>query len=255
MGFDGLVTPGQLHVATHSARHFAGIELSTNLDSHGKEQLAERTRIAQELHDTQGFLAVSMQLQHAVDHLPADSPPKPRFSALLRVLQRALGEGRRAVQGLRSAHESSPSLGEAFASVPNDSGFPLSAGFGVVVHGRERKLKAGLGDEVYRIGREAIVNACRHSRARDIEAEVEYRPTELRIIVRDNGCGIDPQGLRWERVGHWGLEGMREGAERIGARLRVWSGVAVGTEVELCVPGRVVFEQSGSREYRKQRVA
>jgi signal transduction histidine kinase len=120
-------------------------------------------------------------------------------------------------------------------------GFPSAVGFRVVVHGREKELRAELSDEVYRIVREAIVNACLHSRAGDIEAEVEYRHTELRIAVRDNGCGIDPQDLRWGRNGHSGLQGMRERAERIGARLRLLSGVALGTEVELCVPNRVAF--------------
>jgi signal transduction histidine kinase len=257
MGFNGLVTPRQLHVAPHSAREFAGIELNTDLDAQGKGHVAaERTRIAQELHDTprQGFFAMSMQLQDAVDHLRADSPAKLRFGGLLRAVERAVDEGRRAVRSLRSAREIFPSLGEAFASVPNDLGFH-SAGFRVVVHGRERELTAGLRDELYRIAREAIVNACRHSRARDIETEVEYRPTELRIIVRDNGCGIDPQGLRWGRNGHRGLEGMRERAERIGARLRVWSGVGVGTEVELCVPGRIAFERGGTRAYGKDKIA
>jgi signal transduction histidine kinase len=257
MAFNRFVTPRPHHAATHSARDFAAIQLNTNLDAHGEEQLAERSRIAREIHDTllQGCLAVSMQLHDAVDHVPADFPARTRLSDPLRVMERVLEEGRRAVQSLRSSREISPSFGEAFASVPNDSGFPSAAGFRVVVHGKERELRAGLRDEIYRIGREAIVNACRHSRARDIETDVEYRPTDLRIVVRDNGCGIDPQGLRWERIGHRGLAGMRERAERIGARLRVWSGVAVGTEVELCVPGRLAFEQSGSREYRKARVA
>jgi len=217
----------------------------TNLDAGDKERLAERTRIAQELHDTllQGFFAVSMQLHAAVDHLPADcADVKPRFSKVLQLLDRVLEQGRCAVQGLRSPHEHMASLGEAFAGVPNDLGLPSANGFRVVVQGRERELKAGLRDEVYRIGREAIVNACRHSLATEIEMEVEYRPTELRIVVRDNGCGIDPQQLQWGRNGHWGLQGMRERAERIGARLRLWSRVALGTEVELRVPGQVAFE-------------
>jgi signal transduction histidine kinase len=142
------------------------------------------------------------------------------------------------------------SLSKAFAGVPNILGFPSGVGFRVVVHGWERELQAGLRDEVYRIGREAIVNACRHSRATEIETAVEYRLTELRIAVRDNGCGIDPQQLQWGRNGRWGLQGMRERAERIGARLRLWSRVALGTEVELCVPGRVAFEQGGVRAFR-----
>jgi len=261
MSFNSLVSSRLPYNATRSASAFAGIagddgvcalfpktsvgESTTNLDARDEERLAERRRIAQELHDTllQGFLAVSMQLHAAVDQLPADcAHAKPRFSKVLQLLDRVLEEGRCAVQGLRSPHEHRASLGEAFASVPNDLGFSSAIGFRVVVHGRERELRAGLREEVYRIGREAIVNACRHSQATEIEMEVEYRPTELRITVRDNGCGIAPQQLQWGRKGHWGLQGMRERAERIGARLRLWSRVALGTEVELCVPGRVAFE-------------
>jgi signal transduction histidine kinase len=65
----------------------------------------------------------------------------------------------------------------------------------------------------------------------------------LQIIVRDDGCGIDPQVLHAGREGHWGLPGMRERAERIGARLKVWSRSADGTEVELAVPSSVAFRR------------
>jgi signal transduction histidine kinase len=116
----------------------------------------------------------------------------------------------------------------------------------VIVQGRDRELRAGIGDEVYRIGREAIVNAFRHSRAGEIETEVEYSATELRISVRDNGCGIDARGVQFGRE-HRGLQAMREQAEGIGARLRLLSRVGLGTEVELCVPGRVAYSQSSVR--------
>lgn len=263
MGINSLVPCRPQYNATPSAGDFAGMARdggacapfpntsvcgsTANLYARGEERLAERTRIAQELHDTllQGFLAVSMQLHTAVDHLPADSAAKPRFSSVLQLLDRVLEQGRCAVQGLRAPNKDIVSIGEAFARVPSDLGFPSGAGFRVVVLGRERELMAGVRAEVYRIGCEAIVNACRHSRARDIEVEVEFRPTELRIAVRDNGCGIGPQDLKWGRNGHWGLQGMRERAERIGARLRLRSSLALGTEVELCVPGRLAFEQRG----------
>jgi signal transduction histidine kinase len=207
-------------------------------------RLAERKRMAQELHDTllQGCFGVSMQLHATVDDLSPDSSEKKRLSNALRLLDRVLEQGRSAVEGLRSPTEHIASLGEAFAGVRADLGLPSAIGFRVVVHGKERGLRAGLSDEVYRIGREAIINAYRHSRAKDIETEVEFRPSELRIAVRDNGCGINPQELQWGRNGHWGLQGMRERAERIGAQLRLWSRVALGTEVELYVPGQVAFE-------------
>ena len=225
----------------------------TNLDARGEERLAERTRIAQELHDTllQGFIAASMQLHAAVDQLPADcATAKPRFSRVLQLLDRVIEQGRDVLEGLRSPDERLTSISEAFASVPNDLGFSSAIGFRLAVHGRERELRAGLRDEIYLIGREAIINACRHSRASEIEIEVEYRPTELCIVVRDNGCGIAPQVLQWGRNGHWGLKGMRERADRIGARLRLSSKVALGTEVELCVPGRIAFQQAAAAAAR-----
>jgi len=263
MSFNSAVSARLEYTATHSAHDFAGIgrvggvrpvfpmtsvsDSTTNLEARGEERLAERTRIAQELHDTllQGLIAASMQLHAAVDQLPADcATDKPRFSRVLQLLDRVIEEGRGVLQGLRSPGERLTSLGEAFASVPNDLGFSSAVGFRVIVHGRERKLREGLCNEVYRIGREAIINACRHSQATEIEIEVEYHLTELRIAVRDNGCGIDPQELQWGRNGHWGLQGMRERAERIGARLRLSSKVALGTEVELRVPGRIAFQQA-----------
>jgi signal transduction histidine kinase len=244
MDFRNLVSRKRYN-AMRSASDFAGV--NTNSALHGGGCLAERTRIAQELHDTllQGFLAVSMQLHNAVDTLPAEcASEKPRFNHVLKLLDGVLQQGRCAVQRLRSPDHCLclGSLGEIFAGVPNDLGFPSADGFRVVVRGRERELRTGLRDEVYCIGREAIINAYRHSRAKQIETEIEYRPTELRIAVRDDGCGIDPQELRWGRNGHWGLQGMRERAERIGARLRLLSGVALGTEVELRVPSHVAFE-------------
>jgi signal transduction histidine kinase len=209
--------------------------------------MAERNLIAQELHDTllQGFFSVSMQFHAAVDSLPAGSTARPLFDSALDAMHRVLEEGRNTVQGLRSPDERFPSLGHALADGPSELGLPSSADFRVVVEGRQRQLNSGLGVELYRIGREAIINAYRHSRAKQIEARIEYRFSELRIFVRDNGCGIDPQAL--ERNGHWGLQGMRERAERIGARLRILSRVATGTEIELSVPSRVAFTQSGAR--------
>jgi len=210
--------------------------------------LAERKRVAQELHDTllQGFFAVSMHLHIAVDQLSGDSPAKSQLGEVLRLVDRTLDEGRRAVEGLRTPHQPGGSLGQALAGVPIDLCLAASTGFRVVVHGTERALADGPFGEVYYISREAILNAYRHSRAKLIEAEIEYRPTEVRIAVRDNGCGIAEHQLQRQGGRHWGLLGMRERAERIGARLCLLSKVAMGTEVELRIPNRVAFEQTGS---------
>lgn len=244
MGFNGLVLSGLNHQARFAGRS------ATDFESSGEGQLAERTRIARELHDTllQGFFSVSLQLQTAVNFLPADALVKPRFADLVQLMNRVLEEGRRTVQGLRAPqNEKRSSLGQALAAVPNDLGLSDSIRFRVLLEGRQRELKEAPRDEAYYIGREAIFNAFRHSEAKDIETQIEYRPTGLRLSVRDNGCGIDPQDLRWGRSGHFGMQGMRERAERIGARLRISSRVALGTEVELWVPEQLAFVQSRLR--------
>jgi signal transduction histidine kinase len=107
--------------------------------------------------------------------------------------------------------------------------------------GRERAFKAGLRADLFTIGREAILNAYRHSRAKHIETEIEYRSAELRIAIRDDGCGISTKRLLQSE--NRGLQEMCELAEQIGARLRIFSKLATGTEIELCVPGGIAFEE------------
>jgi nitrate/nitrite-specific signal transduction histidine kinase len=79
-----------------------------------------------------------------------------------------------------------------------------------------------------------------------VELELEYHAEGLNVSIRDNGCGIDPVVLQSGRDGHWGLSGMRERAERIGAKLKLWSRVQGGTEVALSIPSRIAFESNGS---------
>jgi len=151
-------------------------------------------------------------------------------------------EARNAVRGLRSSNSDADDLGQAFSRIPRDLGIELKVDFRVIVLGSVRKLHPLIRDEVYHIGRELLVNAFRHSQASCIEVELEYAPKRFRLVVRDDGCGIDPQVLHRGREGHWGLPGMRERAETVGARLRVWSRAAAGTEVALFVPNSIAFE-------------
>jgi Signal transduction histidine kinase len=137
-------------------------------------------------------------------------------------------------------------LEQAFSRIEQDLAIEEPVDFRVIVEGRPRSLHPDIGDEVYRIGHEALVNAFRHSEAKSIEVELEYAAKQLRLVVRDNGCGIDPQFLHKGREGHWGLSGMRERAERIGARLKVLSRAGAGTEVELSVPNPVAFQHQSS---------
>jgi len=224
-------------------------ELSKQLNDRFEERLAERTRIAQELHDTllQGFLSASMQLHVAVDRLPADSPSTAPLNHILQLMGQVIEEGRNAVRGLRSPHSGSRDLEHAFSLIRQELAIQGEIDFRVIVEGKRRPLHPVIRDEVYRIGREALVNAFLHSRADSIEVELEYTMKHFRVLVRDNGCGMDSQVVQAGREGHWGLPGMRERAEKIGARLQLWSSPNNGTDLVLYVPGHIAFrfESSG----------
>jgi signal transduction histidine kinase len=219
--------------------------MTARLDQQFRGRLLERTRIAQDLHDTllQGFLSASIQLHVVDDQLPGDSPAKPRLSRVLQLMANVSEEARNTLRGLRSSEQGgSLDLEEAFSRIRQELAIPDDVAFRVVVEGRPRPLRPIARDEVYRIGREALVNAFRHARANHIEVEVEYVAKQLRVIVRDDGRGIDSDVLRAGREDHFGLLGMRERAERIGSKLRVMSRDGLGTEIELSVPATVAFQ-------------
>jgi signal transduction histidine kinase/streptogramin lyase len=229
--------------------------LTARLDMQFQERLSERTRIAHELHDTllQEVLSASMQLNVANDQLAKDSPAKPLVERVLVLMGRVIDDGRNAVRGLRPSTDDAQDLDRAFARIPQELGLQSVPDYRVLVEGPSRRLRPLVRDEVYRIGREAVVNALRHSGATSIEVAMEYGAHELRVRVRDNGCGIDPQVLQLGRDGHWGLSGMRERAERAGAKLRVWSTTDHGTEVDLQVPGRIAFESPSAKKVSNAR--
>lgn len=218
--------------------------LTKRLNDRFQERLAERTRIAQELHDTllQGVLSASLQLDVAEDHLPEDSPAKPLLRRVLQLMAKVTEEGRNTLRGLRTITADNHSLELAFSRVRQEFTLNDNVGYRVIANNVARPLRPLIRDEVYRIGREALANAFLHAQANNVEVEVEYASKYLRILVRDDGRGIDPQVLNSGREGHWGLSGMRERSEGIGASLKLRSRIGAGTEVELRVPSTIAFE-------------
>jgi signal transduction histidine kinase len=229
-------------------------KLARELDARSVERLAERTRIAQELYDTllQGFLSASMQLHLAVDQLPEGSPDRVRLDQALGVMGRATDEARRVLQGLGSGNRDAERLEVALARLPRELTADTVDDYKVTVEGEGRRLHPIIRDEVYRVGREAVVNALRHARARAVAVEIEYSPRGLRVLVRDDGAGIDPLVLASEPQGDCGLAGMRKRAAGIGARLRIRSHAGAGTEVELSVPGSVAFQDPADGSSRRE---
>jgi signal transduction histidine kinase len=138
-------------------------------------------------------------------------------------------------------------LEQAFYRVEKEIGPGEGTAFRVIVEGKRMPLHPLIRDEIYRIGREAVVNAFRHARAQQIEVEIDYGPRRLRVLVRDDGNGIDTAILSSGREGHFGLSGMRERAERIGGHVTISSRSGAGTEIELSVPGKIAYQVKPSR--------
>jgi signal transduction histidine kinase len=216
------------------------------------ERVNERTRIARELHDTllQSFQGLMLRFQSTRDLLPAH--PAKAVEALDEALERAdqaIVEGRDAIQNLRSSTTGVTELAQAMTELAEDcahgpNGEKIPVTFSASVEGMPRDLHPILRDDVYNIAREALRNAYRHAQASHIEAEVTYGTREVRLRIRDDGKGIDPQHLKSGRARHWGLTNMRERAQQMGSVLSLWSEVGAGTEVELRIPGSVAYGPS-----------
>ncbi len=211
-------------------------QLGMHIRGRLQERHAERERIARELHDTllQSIQGLILRFQAVADTLPSLDPAR---SAMEHALQRAdevLVEGRDRVLDLRATAPDAGHLEELLGQVATELREPGGPDIEVSAQGDAEALDPIVRDELYRIGREAMFNACRHAGAGRICAQVDYGRRELRLRVFDDGVGIDGETLeRGGRPGHWGLNGMRERASRIGARLRIWSRAGAGTEVEL----------------------
>jgi signal transduction histidine kinase/ligand-binding sensor domain-containing protein len=222
-------------------------QLARQFNARLEERVGERIRIARELHDTllQSFQALLLRFQSVSNRLPIGES-KERLDDAIDEAAQAIAEGRDAVQGLRS----STTVTNDLAAAVNALGLELAAnpleqnspGFEVDVEGKSRDLHPILRDEVYRIVGEALRNAFRHAKATRIEVEIHYDTHELRLRVRDNGRGIEPEVRRGDgRAGHFGLHGMRERAKLIGGNLELWSNVGSGTEVELTIPASTAY--------------
>lgn len=225
--------------------------LAAAMQARFEERLEVRERIARDLHDTllQGIYSASIHFDLANSRLQEDSPAKPAVERGLDLLQQVNQEGRKALRSLRSRQTSSEGLEQALSLLSKEFALPENIDFVVATDGPTRALRPLVRDEAYLIAREAVINAFRHAQASKIEVEVGYASRHLRVMVRDNGCGIDSQLLRTGREGHWGLPGMRERAEKIGGRLNVLSGVNAGTEIELSVPGVLAFQDRSAGRF------
>jgi ligand-binding sensor domain-containing protein len=220
-------------------------QIAAGMNTRFDERLAERTRIARDFHDT---LLQTIQASKLVadDSLATNTDPGPSRDALSLLsgwLDQATEEGRSALNSLRSSTVEGNDLVEAFRRAGEECSFQHPIDFGVSVEGSGREMHPIVRDEVYRIGSEAIRNACAHSGADRVMVELSY-VENLVLRIRDNGKGIDPDVAAKGRGGHFGLLGMYERAARINGKLTISSSFGAGTVVELVVPRSIVFQSA-----------
>src|SRR3974390_1940829 len=197
----------------------------------------ERTRIARDLHDTllQSFHGLLLSFQTVSQLLPErPGEAKDSLDGAIEQAAEAITEGRDAVQGLRDSTLQGNDLALAISTLAEELATDSSnnrPAFRVAVEGESRNLHPIVRDEIYKIAAEALRNAFRHARARQIEVEIRYDNEQFRLRVRDDGSGIDPAVLsRQGSGGHYGLPGMQERATIMGAKLNRWREGDGGTE-------------------------
>ncbi|WP_202843441.1 sensor histidine kinase [Luteimonas saliphila] len=218
-------------------------QLAIRMKTRLEERHFERERIARELHDTllqsmQGLILGLHALAHGDQSL---SSIRQRIKEMTDRMESVLVQGRDRVQGLRAVSRDSSEISKALAAAGSESCIS-SANLEVSYAGRPRKLLPLVRDELFHVGREALLNADRHSEARTIRVTVEYGRKDLRLLVADDGVGIDDEILaRGYRVGHWGMSGMRERVDRIGGTLEVRSERGNGTLLRVVVPARRAY--------------
>jgi ligand-binding sensor domain-containing protein/signal transduction histidine kinase len=207
-------------------------------------RIAERERIARDLHDTflQSIQGILLRFHASSQRLAKDDRLRLEFEEVLEQSDAVMSQGRGLVSGLRMAPGAADDLPIAFVMAGKEFGALSPTAYKVIVTGEPRKLNPLVYDEIVKIGREALFNAYRHAKAAKIETELDYTPSDLRLRFRDDGAGIDPGIMaHGGRAGHYGLPGMRERAHKIGAKLDIYSRLGAGTEIELRIPAKVAY--------------
>lgn len=209
-----------------------------------EDRMAERERIARELHDTllQNVQALVLKFHNLTKTLPDDASRGQVAEAIDRAEQ-VVVESRERIMDLRTAR-SSEDLAQRLGVAADFTGAMAKPELRVTTLGETRQLTPSALDEVTQIGSEAIRNAMRHSGGGLVTVELAFERSAFRMVVRDDGAGIPAGRLdRAEQAGHYGVVGMRERAQRLNGALRVENDG--GARLELTVPSRQAYGQNG----------
>ena len=198
--------------------------------------LAERSRIARELHDTliQGFSGITMALQALAGRLRG-SQDREMLVEIIRDAATCLRQTRQSVAGLRSGHDAESGLTAAISSAAREITDTKDVRLKLKLDKTVPRLPAEVEYNLLRIASEAVSNSVKHSGARTIEVALESAPDALSLKVHDDGSGLGDDGAML-RPGHYGIIGMKERATQIGADLKLWGDAGHGTTVLVTLP-------------------
>jgi ligand-binding sensor domain-containing protein/signal transduction histidine kinase len=211
--------------------------LAGQLEEQFSAVLAERTRIAREIHDTlaQGFAGISVQLELVARLLTkAPDAAKPHLDQARQLVRSSLDEARRSVWALRSQALENSDLPSALNNTVKQLLADTSIQSQLQVSGTYRELSREIEDNLLRIGQEAITNAIKHAQAEQLRIELSYVTDRVTLSVQDDGRGFD--STQQSPNGHFGLVGMRERVRQMGGQLLVNSRPQAGTEIIVEVP-------------------
>jgi signal transduction histidine kinase len=201
--------------------------------------LAERTRIAREIHDNlaQEMSGISVQLEVVARTMPPGAEAaRGHLDRARQQVRHGIAEARRYVWDLRSSALENNDLPTALAETARRLTNETAVQAQVEVNGTFRPLTPLIEDNLLRIGQEAMNNAVKHAQAQRISVKLVFDARRVRLSIRDDGRGFDNQTAGNGPAGHFGLIGMRERAERIDGTLSIHSSEDSGTEVVADVP-------------------
>jgi len=224
---------------TRALAHQATLAIQlTRLSAQSRQSavMAERNRMARDIHDTlaQGFTGVIVQLEAVEEAMSKDQAVKAsgHLDRAGELARESLREARRSVQALRPQALEEKQLSEALKDLIEKMtrGTTVHAKF--TLQGKRRKLPPEWETNLLRIGQEVLTNVLRHARASEFKVLLVFDSSEIRLELRDNGCGFDPQ----RKHEGFGLQGMRERAEGMGGRLTIQSAAGKGTAISIVLP-------------------
>jgi signal transduction histidine kinase len=206
--------------------------------------LHERERIARDIHDTllQSIQALMLRFQLALDSLPTNEPARRELEAALDRADEVVADGRDRLLDLRRTN----GLNDAEETLRDIAARQL-AGSNIAVNvdslGECRPINPLVWDEMASIVAEVLFNIAQHSQASKALVMLQYNPGELKLVICDDGIGIDPVVAREGRRGHFGIPGMRERAGRVGAGFAITAGREGGTEVTITAQAAIVYHK------------